>query len=79
VTSRRRFLLSAATFAGCGWLPAKSSGQTNSGGALLKRTTARELFRDPHFLSGFHLMDPKPGKRVVYGRLAAATDGAELA
>ena len=29
----------------------------------------RELIRDPHFRSGFHLIDPKPGQRIVYGRL----------
>ncbi|MGA2661598.1 MAG: hypothetical protein ABSH34_29300 [Verrucomicrobiota bacterium] len=29
----------------------------------------RELVRDPHFQSGFYLLEPKPGKRVVYGEL----------
>jgi len=29
----------------------------------------RELVRDPHFQNGFYLLEPKPGKRVVYGEL----------
>ncbi len=29
-----------------------------------------ELIRDPHFQSGFHLIDPKPGRRRAYGRLS---------
>ena len=29
----------------------------------------RELVRDPHFPNGFYLLEPKPGKRVVYGEL----------
>jgi hypothetical protein len=29
----------------------------------------RELIRDPHFQHGFFLLEPKPGKRVVYGEL----------
>jgi hypothetical protein len=29
----------------------------------------RELIRDPHFQSGFHLLETKPGKRVVYDEL----------
>jgi hypothetical protein len=28
-----------------------------------------ELVRDPHFQAGFFLLEPKPGKRVVYGEL----------
>ena len=30
----------------------------------------RELIRDSHFQGGFYLLEPKPGKRVVYGELA---------
>lgn len=29
----------------------------------------RELIRDPHFRAGFLLLEPKPGKRVVYGEV----------
>ena len=29
----------------------------------------RELIRDPHFRSGFRLIDPKPGRRSAYGQL----------
>jgi hypothetical protein len=36
----------------------------------------RELIRDPHFQNGFLLLEPKPGKRVVYG---AVTDAASAA
>jgi hypothetical protein len=42
-------------------------------------TVARELIRDPHFQGGFHLIEPKPGQRVVYGRLAGARSEAEPA
>ena len=31
---------------------------------------SRELIRDPHFQSGFHLLEPEPGKRVVYDSVA---------
>src|SRR5258705_12480088 len=34
-----------------------------------------ELIRDPHFQSGFHLLEPKPGKRVVYGEMAGLVAG----
>jgi hypothetical protein len=36
----------------------------------------RELILDPHFQNGFLLLEPKPGKRVVYG---AITDAASTA
>ncbi|HWI58232.1 MAG TPA: hypothetical protein VNZ22_13465 [Bacillota bacterium] len=32
-----------------------------------------ELIRDPHFQSGFYLLEPKPGQRVVYGKLPGLT------
>jgi len=35
----------------------------------------RELVRDPHFQSGFCLLEPKPGKRVVYGTLGGLAPG----
>lgn len=34
----------------------------------------RELIRDPHFRGGFNLVDPKPGRRLVYGRLPGAVN-----
>jgi hypothetical protein len=37
------------------------------------------LIRDPHFRSGFHLIDPKPGQRLAYGRLAGTSADAEPA
>ena len=33
----------------------------------------RELVRDPHFQNGFCLLEPKPGKRVVYSELKGLT------
>jgi hypothetical protein len=35
----------------------------------------RELIRDPHFRSGFRLIEPKPGQRVVYGQIPGVSDG----
>ncbi len=34
-----------------------------------------ELIRDPHFQAGFFLLAPKPGKRVVYGKLGGLAAG----
>lgn len=39
------------------------------------RGTGRELIRDPHFQQGFFLLEPKPGQRIVYGKLAGAGEG----
>jgi len=41
------------------------------------RANQRELIRDPHFRSGFELMEPRPGRRVVYGELAGMEQGVE--
>ncbi len=38
----------------------------------------RELVRDPHFQTGFNLLEPKPGKRVVYAEIASLTRGKPL-
>ncbi|MBE0540925.1 MAG: hypothetical protein IH623_06030 [Verrucomicrobia bacterium] len=37
----------------------------------------RELIRDPHFRNGFLLLEPKPGKRVVYGEATDASASAK--
>ena len=37
----------------------------------------RELIRDPHFQNGFLLLEPKPGKRVVYGEVQNAATPAK--
>jgi len=58
-------LVSSSTFAS----EARIDRDTQSG------RPARELIRDPHFRTGFCLIDPKPGKRVEYGRLAGVTNG----
>ncbi len=39
--------------------------------------TERELIRDPHFQNGFLLLEPKPGKRVVYGEATDASASAK--
>jgi len=39
--------------------------------------TERELIRDPHFQNGFLLLEPKPGKRVVYGEATDDTASAK--
>ena len=39
------------------------------------KAAERELIRDPHFQSGFYLLEPKPGKRVVYGQLPGRRAG----
>lgn len=36
-----------------------------------------ELIRDPHFQNGFLLLEPKPGKRVVYGEVVNAATPAK--
>ncbi len=41
-----------------------------AGLALPSPGAETELIRDPHFQGGFYLLEPKPGKRVVYGELA---------
>ncbi len=39
-----------------------------------EKGTVRELIRDAHFRSGFNLVDPKPGRRVIRGRLPGAAN-----
>ncbi|MCW5552480.1 MAG: hypothetical protein KIS67_10040 [Verrucomicrobiae bacterium] len=39
--------------------------------------TERELIRDLHFRNGFLLLEPKPGKRVVYGEVTDASASAK--
>ncbi len=46
-----------------------------AGLALCAAASGRELIRDPHFQSGFHLLKTKPGKRVVYGELPGLNPG----
>ena len=53
-------------------------------GGITPATTDRqpkshELIRDPHFRTGFRLIEPKPGQRVVDGRLAGSAGDAEPA
>jgi hypothetical protein len=36
---------------------------------LQAQQPGRELINDPHFQNGFLLLEPKPGKRVVYGAI----------
>lgn len=43
--------------------------------ALSSAASERELVRDPHFQRGFYLLEPKPGKRVVYAELQGLEPG----
>jgi hypothetical protein len=75
-TSRRQFLLGTAALAGLGrdLIAAEASGK--SAETARAKEAPRELIRDPHFQTGFQLIEPKPGQRVVYGRLAGASGDA---
>lgn len=44
-------------------------------GVISCKGAERELIRDPHFQSGFWLLEPKPGKRVVYGGIPGLRTG----
>jgi len=55
--------------------PARGDARVGSAGS----GPARELIRDPRFRCGFRLIEPKPGRRVAYGRLPGAVEGAEPA
>jgi len=46
---------------------------------LLGRATAVELVQDPHFQDGFALMDPTPGKKLVYGQLTGLASASQPA
>jgi hypothetical protein len=78
-SSRRRFLLGAATLFGCSWVAPAAGKQSDGRGRTARTAATRELIRDPHFRSGFHLIDPKPDQRVVYGRLAGTAGESEPA
>ena len=45
------------------------------GAALASLAADRELVRDPHFQTGFSLLEPQPGRRVVYGEVAGLAPG----
>ncbi len=46
---------------------------------LQAQLPGRELIDDPHFQNGFLLLEPKPGKRVVYGAVTEAAAAAKPA
>jgi hypothetical protein len=71
--NRRSFLMSA----GSGMLLSTTASQGVH--AIATEPATRELIRDPHFQSGFHLIDPKPGQRVAYARLAGVSEESEPA
>jgi len=70
VTSRGQFLWAAAALFVAGGSHAAGDRAGNRFPQPPGSPPARELIRDPHFRTGFHLIEPKPGRRVVYGRLA---------
>jgi hypothetical protein len=76
--SRRDFFVGATVLLGLGPVSAAET-DPRAGGTSSQRAMPRELIRDPHFRTGFRLVEPTPGKRLVYGRLAGATNGAEPA
>lgn len=43
-------------------------------GTIPVRAQESELVRDPHFQNGFYLLEPKPGKRVVYAEINGLTN-----
>ena len=75
--TRRRFLLGGAASVGLPWGIAPIGDLKGAADPSPRRGTSRELIRDPHFGTGFHLIDPKPGRRVKYGRLSGASGDAE--
>jgi hypothetical protein len=77
--SRRKFLFGTAGLVGLGRVRAAVESEKNSPDSSPGAPALRELIRDPHFRTGFHLIEPKPGQRVVYGRLAGAAGDAEPA
>lgn len=77
--SRRQFLCGSAALAGIGGVLTVSEAAAAPAAASPAKQATRELIRDWHFLAGFRLIEPTPGKRVVYGRLAGAASNAEPA
>ena len=77
--TRRRFLLWSIPSAGLPWGIAVAGDLSGARDAASPGSASRELIRDPHFRTGFHLIEPKPGRRVVYGRLTGATGESEPA
>jgi hypothetical protein len=77
--SRRQFLLGTAALAGLGRVLIAGEAPGKPAGAAPAKAAPRELIRDPYFQTGFQLIEPKPGSRVVYGRLAGASGDTEPA
>jgi hypothetical protein len=75
-TSRRQFLLGTAALTGLGRVLIAGEAPGMPAAIVPAKAPARELIRDPHFQSGFQLIEPKPGQRVVYGRLAGVSGDA---
>jgi hypothetical protein len=59
--SRRQFLVCGAVAVSGSWMV------TNRGLGETANPDSREIITDPHFEHGFRLIEPAPGKRVVYG------------
>lgn len=51
------------------------AGGSGLAAAPASETGDHELLRDSHFQGGFYLLEPKPGKRVVYGEVPGLTPG----
>jgi len=79
VKSRRQFLFGAAACVGLRRAQVVGGEGGSARASSREDTNVGELIRDPHFRTGFNLIDPKPGRRVVYGRLTGASGVAEPA
>ncbi len=74
-TTRRRFLLGTAGLITLSRIQTTAQASKPSDTPAPNRPRVRELIRDPHFRAGFRLIEPQPGRRVEYGRLAGSVSG----
>lgn len=76
---RRRFLLEGVAWLGLVQIRAGGNDPERAAPRPPSESGARELIRDPQFRSGFHLIEPTPGRRVAYGRLRGLAGDTEPA
>lgn len=72
ILSRRQFISCAGALAAGPGLLAAAEADRQGSSAAPKDGPPRQLLRDPHFQGGFQLVEPAPGKRVIYGRIGSA-------
>ncbi len=71
--NRRAFLVAAASAV------AGARSQAGTPASPASSALPRELIADPTFRTGFHLIEPTPGRRVAYGRLPGLAPDAKPA